>query len=60
MFLKVIYNVLKQAIDILNSTYYKLLFDVLVDPLAHFRIKELASYIVALVMAIYSTWWKLT
>ena len=38
----------------LKSRHYKLSFDVLLDPLAHFCIKQLASYIVAIGMAIYS------
>ena len=38
----------------LKGRHYKLSFDVILDPLAHFCIKQLASYRVAVLMAIYS------
>ena len=38
----------------LKGRHYKISFDVSLDPLAHFSIKQLASYIVAVLKATYS------
>ena len=43
----------RQAINIFESKHYKLSFDVSLDPLAHFCIKQLASN-VAVLIAMYS------